>query len=104
MALAEALAALQEAITQAGATGDIKPFEDAIASGVSVNLCEALVGLGLDATVQEVAFQISWSPNRQVPPETPNRFQFTSDTLPLLREAARLLEDAPSSHNEEVAV
>jgi antitoxin component of RelBE/YafQ-DinJ toxin-antitoxin module len=94
--LSEALAAIKQAIVSAGATSDFKPFQDAVAQGVSANLCAALVGLSMDNTAEDVAFDISWSPTRLVTEKLPTRFRFGRDTFPVLREAARLLrESAP---------
>jgi len=91
LTLAGALAAAREAVAQAGATGDLSPFTQAIGSGVSADLCEALAALSLDGAAFDVSIAISWSPTRAVPANTPDRFQFVSGAMPLLREAARLL-------------
>ena len=101
LTFANALAAARDAVTQAGATGDLSPFIDAVDSGVSANLCAALAGLGMDTPTQDVTLDINWSPTRAVPEKTLSRFLFASDAFPILREAARLLrEDIPQEDFE----
>jgi hypothetical protein len=93
LTLAGALAAVQNAVIQAEGTGDLKPFEEAVPAGVSVNLCEALIEMGSEGLTQEIMLQISWSPTRAVSDKTPTRFHFQGDAIPVLREAARLLRE-----------
>ena len=87
--LAEALTAARQA-TERTAAGDESAFGDAVASGVSANLCEALVRLiepfpTLDCSV-------SWARTRPVTvPGTVVRFGRADAAL--LREAARSLRD-----------
>ncbi|MCW3097840.1 MAG: hypothetical protein JWL77_3458 [Chthonomonadaceae bacterium] len=101
LTFANALSAARDAVTQAGATGDLSPFVEAVDSGVSANLCAALAGLGMDTPTQDVTLGINWSPTRAVPEKTPSRFLFTADAFPILREAARLLrEDIPQEDFE----
>ena len=96
LTLTGALTAARRAVTAAASSGDFQPFQDAVRSGVSANLCDALVGLSMDSTAEEVSLKISWSPTRTVADKTPTEFQFRRDTFPLLREAARVLrESAP---------
>ncbi len=96
LTLTGALTAVRRAVTAAASSGDFQPFQDAVRSGVSANLCDALVGLSMDNTAEEVSLKISWSPTRTVADKTPTEFQFRRDTFPLLREASRMLrESAP---------
>ncbi len=96
LTLCNALTAVQRAATSAVASGDYQPFQDAIPSGVSANLCDALLSLSMENTSEEVMLQISWSPTRPAADKTPTKFRFSRDTFPVLREASRVLrESAP---------
>ena len=96
LTLADALVATRQAITSAANSGDFQPFQDAVRSGVSANLCDALLDLSIDSTAEEVDLQLSWSPTRRAADKTPTHFRFRRDMFPLLREASRVLrESAP---------
>lgn len=94
LTLTDALAAVRRAILSAGTLGDVQPFQEAIPLGVSANLCDALVGLSMENTAEEVALQISWSPTRRIDNSIPNHFRFGRDAIPVLREVSRLLREA----------
>jgi hypothetical protein len=57
--LASALHAVREAASQAGATGDLSPFTEAISLGVSANLCDAVVRIVADSGEQSLEFEFS---------------------------------------------
>ena len=61
--------------------------------GVSANLCEALVGLAQVSPSDGLDIGISWSPNRAVAGSTPQRVVLSADTIPLIKEAARLFRE-----------
>ena len=87
--LVEALTAARQA-TERTAAGDESAFGDAVANGVSANLCEALVRL--IEPFPTVDFGVSWARTRPVTvPGTVVRFGRADAAL--LREAARSLRD-----------
>jgi hypothetical protein len=80
-----ALAASRHAAEMA-LSGDAAAFENAVAAGVSANLCEAVAGLieqsdGLDVS-------LTWARTRPTP-ETQRRVAFSSKDAEILKEAAR---------------
>ena len=87
--LADALAATREA-TEKMVVGDAGAFSKAVASGVSANLCEALVKLIEPFSVLDVS--LVWA--RTHPMSTArNVVRFASHDAPILREAARSFRD-----------
>lgn len=100
--LNRALSATQAAAREALA-GDIgiDAFVRRENEGVSANLCESLVGLGgQDATPFDVRF--SWALERPVH-ELPPAIQFNTDTIPVLREAARTLRSWVPEENVRIS-
>jgi hypothetical protein len=94
--LAEALTAVTNALSQVRATGDVTPFQDAVAKGVSANLCHALAGMGLSDTPLDMDIGMSWASTRGLPKGVTSTFRLSSDAFPVLYEVARLLrEQAP---------
>ncbi|NNM60730.1 MAG: hypothetical protein HKM03_01015 [Steroidobacteraceae bacterium] len=91
--LALSLAAVRAAADMAAAQGNPKAFIDAVGQGVSANLCEALVGLAQISPSDGLDIGISWSPNRAIAASTPQRVTLPADTIPLLKEAARLFRE-----------
>src|SRR6185312_11076864 len=69
---------------------DFRPFQHAVAGGVSANLCEGIAGLFAASDPAAVELSISWALNRPTPNEVPSRVRISSDVLPTLQEAARL--------------
>ena len=86
MALA-VLAAAREAAAAA-----LEPFRNAVAEGVSANLCDALTGLG-QVSPSGLEVSVSWSRSRPVEGEVVSRIQLSPDYLPLLKEASRLFKE-----------
>jgi hypothetical protein len=83
--LMEALEASRHA-AELARSGDVAAFENAVTSGVSANLCEAVAGLiepsdGLDIS-------LTWARTRPTP-ETQRKVAFSSKDAEILREAAR---------------
>ncbi len=88
MHLVEALTAVRQA-TERTAAGDKEAFGDAVAEGVSANLCEALVRLVEPFPTLDVG--VSWAQTR--PLEIASVVRFGQADAALLREAARSLRD-----------
>ena len=87
--LSEALTAAREA-TEKTTAGDGDAFADAVASGVSANLCEALVRLIGPFPTLDIG--ISWARTRPVA-SVGTVVRFARADSPILREAARLFRD-----------
>ncbi len=92
--LAESLVALDQAAEQAALTQQMTAFDSAILKGVNANLCDAVVGLwGNDDVQRKLEFSFTWSPARPVTTELPTRIAISSDRIPVIREAGRLLRE-----------
>ncbi|MYH31726.1 MAG: hypothetical protein F4018_00610 [Acidobacteria bacterium] len=89
MRLVEALTAVRQA-TERTAAGDNEAFGDAVAAGVSANLCEALVRLVEPFPTLDVG--VSWAQTRPLATAS-NVVRFGQADAALLREAARSLRD-----------
>ena len=87
--LVEALTAVRQA-TERTAAGDKEAFGDAVAQGVSANLCEALVRLVEPFPALDVG--VSWARTRPLAIAS-NVVRFGQADAALLREAARSLRD-----------
>jgi hypothetical protein len=84
--LARGLTILKKTISEAAASSDFKPFEAAVASGISANLCESIAGL-IDAT-GKIEIGLAWATVRPVRESGP-LISFGSDDGRILGEAAR---------------
>lgn len=76
----------------AAASGDLKPFEDAVRNGVSANLCDALTGLHGIAQCEALSVGVSWAAVRPAPALTTAPVLIARDILPVLQEASRLFK------------
>lgn len=93
--LSIALDRMQGAVAEAAARGDISLFRDAVAAGVSANLCDAVAGLAGDpARPSDVSIAMTWAPARPPTRTLTGRAAFSPDAVPILREAARLLKES----------
>jgi hypothetical protein len=91
--LAEGLAALEQAARQAASSGGMGAFEQAVRLGVSANLCEAVAGLSAVSPGEGLDISIAWSRTRQPAAAVPSSIFLSSDSIPLIQEAARLFKD-----------
>ena len=90
------------AAAEAGATGNLGPFEGGVSRGVSANLCEALAAI-IEASQAEVLdLGVSWSSNRHAPPGVPDRVIVSSDAVPVLRGAGRALRERQPDEDFEL--
>lgn len=93
--LATALDRMHGAVADAAARGEISVFREAVAAGVSANLCDAVAGLAGDPTrPADLSIALSWSPSRPLGTAITSRISFPADAVPILREAARLLKES----------
>ncbi len=87
--LTRSLRAAVHAAQQAAETADLEPFRNAVSSGVSANLCDAMAGLGEVSPDHGFEVSVSWSRTRPVPGTAVSRILVPADYLPLLQEASR---------------
>jgi len=89
--LMRALGSAQRAADRAAATGNLAAFQEAVADGVSANLCDALVGLsaGCDAG-SDLQVSIAWAPARPGPADVPRAVRVSVGAMPIFGEAARI--------------
>jgi hypothetical protein len=89
--LMRALASAQRAADRAAATGNLDHFQEAVAEGVSANLCDALVGLsaGCDPLL-DLQVSISWAAARPGPGDAPRTVRVPVGAMPIFGEAARI--------------
>ncbi|MEY9632337.1 hypothetical protein ABIF66_000566 [Bradyrhizobium japonicum] len=81
---------------------DFRPFQEAVAGGVSANLCEGIAGLFSASEPTSVELRISWALNRPTPNEVPSHVRISSDLIPTLQEAARLFRAYDRLENYEI--
>jgi hypothetical protein len=92
--LASSLATLDSASSTAALTQDFRSFDDSVQQGVSANLCDAVAGLGGENDRnRNLEFLFSWSPARPIEQHVPSRIRITSDRIPIIREASRIMKD-----------
>ncbi len=91
--LMESLQALDGAARQAMSHGDMQPFQDAVRSGVSANLCDAVADLSEAGSGEGLEVQVAWSPTRAITSGTPGRVSLSRDAMPPILEAARAFRD-----------
>lgn len=90
-----ALAQVRIAAELAAATGSLDSFKEGVNSGISANLCDALVGMcGTREMLRGLDFSVSWSRARPLTEaESPSRIFLSADSLPVIEEAGRLLRE-----------
>src|SRR5262249_39106110 len=99
--LSSALTAVEIALRESRRTDDLRPFANAIADGVSADLCDAIgeltrAGRARDSidgdSAGAVDIHFSWSPTRPVSPNLRSSFSIGESDVPLLLDAARFLK------------
>lgn len=100
--LSTALGAVTRATEASIATGDITPFDDAVAEGVSADLCESLGILRECATVSAVSISVGWAPARPEPTQLPTLHEFTPDAIEYIGAAGRALRERSPVDDFEV--
>lgn len=100
--LARALAATRTAAEHSAATGTIEYFDNAVASGVSANLCEAIVGMNESGGGMGVEVGLRWAPARPARDTPSVQVSFPADTMPIIGEAARIFRKTPPQEGFEV--
>jgi len=100
--LIESLNALNEAAREAVVLGNMMPFQKAISWGVSANLCDAVVGLSAASAGEGLEIRASWSRTRPLDAKSPIRVFLSSDTIPIIEEAARQFRETAPSEDVDV--
>jgi hypothetical protein len=90
--LARSLQHASEAARTAALTQEMAPFQKAVPYGVSSNLCEALSAMGDMIPEAQIEFGFTWARTRRQPTDALRQIILSADTLPTMREAARLLK------------
>lgn len=100
--LAHALREAEAATRESSASGRIDPFIERTKHGVSSNLCDAVAEI-IEATAADaLAASFSFAPRRPLATDAPRHIVFSSDTAPILREAATRLRDEATYPDTDV--
>ncbi len=91
--LFRALRAVKEASTVSSMTHSVKPFIDAVATGVSSNLLDAVISMTEVAGAEEANVSVGWSPARAPSPDVVSEVRFQRSETPTLKEASRILRE-----------
>ena len=100
--LAGALEATRTAAEYSAVTGTMEHFTKAIPSGVSANLCEAIVGMNESGGGGGLEIGLRWAPARPVRRDVARNVVFAADAIPLIEEAARIFRKTPPQEGFEV--
>ena len=101
--LAGALGAIKSAVEGAVSSGGLGMFREAVAKGVSANLCDALAEiLGGDEPTRDAQLRFSWSKSRPAQDMPPADIRFPADAGPILSEVARLFRETAPYEDFEV--
>lgn len=85
--LVTALTAARDAAVGVLDDGNYGVFDDAVESGVSANLCNAIASMGTDAPAATVEVSVDWASSRPATVEDLPSVAFEASSLPVLREA-----------------
>lgn len=100
--LARALDQVSISGRETAATGDFASMKQAVAQGVSANLCEALVALHRCSGEKGVEFRFSWAPSRGAPSDVKCVIPIQPDLIPILEETARIFRETGTQDGVEV--
>jgi len=101
--LTRSLVSVLTAAQQATETGDLQPFRTAVHSGVSANLCDALVGLGQISPLKGVEVSVDWSKSRPVDSVPQWTMMIGADFFPIIEEASRLFKETEPREDFELS-
>ena len=91
--LMSGLSAVRNASQHAASTGDFAPFRESVVSGVSANLCAAILRLGEVAPKTGIEISMAWSKSRGPANHLPRKITIEPDSFPLIEEAARIFRE-----------
>ena len=99
-ALARGLGNASAAVERTVVDDTLEPFREAVASGVSANLCDSVAELAKHGS--GIAIEFAWADLR--PSNLPeSRFQFSHASADILMEAAKSLRRREPSYDEQIA-
>ncbi|MBF0463655.1 MAG: hypothetical protein HQK88_01270 [Nitrospirae bacterium] len=100
--LVKAVAAANNAASNAVSTGSFEGFKSAVKEGVSANLCDAIYGIASEGqTSRDLEVNFSWSVSRPVNDATiKSKITFLSDSMPVFKEAARLFRAITTTRDD----
>ena len=90
--LNRALTAINTTTKYVLAGSNIDIFEQSVESGVSSNLCDALLEVGNYTDLQDLSFRWQWSPMWDAPAIAKEKLALSKQTFPILKEASKLLK------------
>ena len=90
--LNRALTAINTTTKYVLAGSNIDIFEQSVESGVSSNLCDALLEVGNYTDLQDLSFRWQWSPMWDAPANAKEKLDLSKQTFPVLKEASKLLK------------
>ncbi len=105
LTLARALAATRAAAETAASSGKLESFIQSVRTGVSANLCDALVGMtGSPEGSHELEVAFTWSRSRPLSPDhaVPSKIVFPADAFPVIEEAGRYFKETSPREDFEV--
>lgn len=100
--LATALNATVRGVEQAAATGKLDALSLAVESGVSANLCDAILGMNRSAGDEGIEFSFSWAASREAPTNLPSKQRLSRDAMPYLDEVSRCFRQTAEIEDVEV--
>ena len=100
--LAHALNAVEIACREVASTGKFDPMMKAVELGVSANLCEAIIGMHEGTGEKGILFTFSWAPLRGIPINTVSYATISIDSIPILKETARIFRTTEIVEGSEV--
>lgn len=100
--LATALNATVRGVEQAAATGKLDALTQAVESGVSANLCDAILGMNRSGGDEGIEFSFSWAASREAPTNLPTKLRLSADAMPYLDEVSRCFRQTAEIEGVEV--
>jgi len=102
--LNHALLALRDAVAQAETNFTAGVFQDAVAQGVSANLCTALVNMNSNhpQPADQLRFGFTWARTRPIDAQTPREVVFRAESIPIIQEAARILKATEPMDDQDI--
>ena len=103
-ALNRALIALRDAVDAAATNFTAKVFQDAVAHGVSANLCQAVAGMTAanPQPVDQLRFAFTWARSRPFDSAPPREVGFRAEAFPIIAEAGRVLKAVAPLEDQEI--
>jgi hypothetical protein len=92
--LSAALHATVHASNAASTSGSFDAFREGVASGISANLCDAIVGMSAgESGAREIIASTSWAATRPNDSNPAPTTRFSPEIIPIIKEAARVFRE-----------